>query len=85
MENLTEQDSALRTNFQAALRRLLTNKLYMWNFFSSIFIVFAFMGFGTFMPKYVEFQFRSKHKSNFLKGESHENQGIYQLKALFKG
>jgi hypothetical protein len=59
MENLTEQDSALRTNFKAALMRLLTNKLYMWNFFSSIFIVFAFMGFGTFMPKYVEYQFRS--------------------------
>jgi hypothetical protein len=58
MENLTEKDSAERTNFKAALMRLLTNKLYMWNFFSSIFIVFAFMGFGTFMPKYVEFQFR---------------------------
>jgi hypothetical protein len=67
MENLTEQDSALRTNFRAALMRLLTNKLYMWNFFSSIFIVFAFMGFGTFMPKYVEYQFRSADLVNFLK------------------
>jgi hypothetical protein len=39
----------------------------MWNFFSSIFIVFAFMGFGTFMPKYVEYQFRSD-ALNYLSG-----------------
>ena len=58
MKTLTKQESAARTNFKAALMRLLTNKLFMWNFFSSIFVVFAFMGFGTFMPKYIEFQFR---------------------------
>ena len=40
-----------RDAFLPALKRLLTNKLYICNFFSTIFFVFAFMGFGTFMPK----------------------------------
>ena len=44
--------------------RLLRNKLFMCNFFSSIFMVFAFMGFGTFMPKYMEYQFRMKGSSS---------------------
>ena len=39
--------------------RLVRNKLFMCNFFSNLFFVFAFMGFGTFMPKYMEFQARS--------------------------
>jgi len=47
-----------RDAFLPALKRLLSNKLYIWNFFSSIFYVFAFMGFGTFIPKYIEYQFR---------------------------
>ena len=47
-------------SFRKAMKRLLKNKLFMYNFFSSIFYVFAFMGFGTFMPKYVEYQFRKK-------------------------
>lgn len=46
--------------FVAAVKRLLANKLFMFNFFSALFYVFAFMGFGTFMPKYMEFQFRMK-------------------------
>ncbi|TRY69950.1 hypothetical protein TCAL_04473 [Tigriopus californicus] len=49
----------MNTNsFRASIMRLLKNKLFMYNFFSSIFYAFAFMGFGTFMPKYIEFQFR---------------------------
>ena len=40
--------------------RLLTNKVFMFNFGSSLFYVFAFMGFGTFMPKYMEYQYRMK-------------------------
>ena len=46
--------------FRAAFFRLLKNKLFMYNFFSGIFYVFAFMGFGTFMPKFVEYNFRVK-------------------------
>ena len=46
--------------FFPALKRLLGNKLFMANFGSTIFFVFAFMGFGTFMPKYIEYQFRQK-------------------------
>ena len=45
--------------FVPAMKRLLSNKLFMYNLGSSVFYVFAFMGFGTFMPKYMEFQFRS--------------------------
>jgi len=58
VKKLTKQESMKRVNFKDALKRLLSNKLYMWNFGSSIFFVFAFMGFGTFMPKYMQFQFR---------------------------
>jgi len=57
-KNLTEEENAKRASFRAAMFRLLKNKLFMWNFFSSIFFVFAFMGFGTFIPKYIESQFR---------------------------
>merc|ERR1712223_337426 len=49
-----------RDSLLPASKRLLTNKLYVTNFFSTIFFVFAFMGFGTFMPKYIEYQFRQK-------------------------
>jgi len=58
LRNLTKQESVKRANFKDAIMRLITNKLYMWNFGSSVFFVFAFMGFGTFMPKYMQFQFR---------------------------
>ena len=44
--------SKTRDAFFPALKRLLGNKLFMANFGSTIFFVFAFMGFGTFMPKY---------------------------------
>lgn len=47
-------------NFKDALIRLLTNKVFMYNFGSSLFYVFAFMGLGTFMPKYMEYQYRMK-------------------------
>ena len=46
--------------FKEAFKRLLTNKVFMYNFGSSLFYVFAFMGFGTFMPKYMEYTFRMK-------------------------
>jgi len=56
--------SKTRDAFFPALKRLLSNKLFMANFGSTIFFVFAFMGFGTFMPKYIEYQFRTKASSS---------------------
>ena len=61
--------TATGADFKSAMLRLLRNKLFMYNFFSSIFYVFAFMGFGTFMPKYIEYNFRIKSsKSSSLAG-----------------
>merc|ERR1719361_1049736 len=40
------------------MMRLLKNKLFMYNFVSNYFYIFAFKGFGTFMQKYMEYQFR---------------------------
>jgi len=58
MEKLVDSEKKDRGAFIPALKRLLSNKLYVYNFFSSIFFVFAFMGFGTFAAKYIEYQFR---------------------------
>ena len=55
-ENLLEGKTPLKDDFKSALMRLLTNKLYVTNYFSTVFYVFAFMGFGTFMSKYMEYQ-----------------------------
>ena len=55
---LSAAEKKERDAFLPALKRLLSNKLYVTNFFSSIFYVFAFMGFGTFIAKYIEYQFR---------------------------
>ena len=49
--------------FRDAIKRLLTNKLFMYNFGSSLFFVLAFVGFGTFMPKYFEHQFKMRRSS----------------------
>ena len=50
-------------SFRKAMKRLLTNKVFMYNFGSTIFYAFAFMGFGTFMPKFFEYNFRMKASS----------------------
>ena len=68
-EKLTEakdniKELKTKEGFVKALKRLFSNKLFMFNFASNLFYVFAFMGFGTFMPKYVEFQFRKKGSSS---------------------
>merc|ERR1719193_2562919 len=69
MKNLTKKENEERSSFKEAILRLLRNKLFMWNFASSIFVVFAFMGFGTFMPKYIESQFRQTgSRSSVLAG-----------------
>ena len=49
--------------FIAAMKRLVTNKVFIYNFGSTLFYVFGFMGFGTFMPKYMEYNFRMKASS----------------------
>ena len=53
-----------KAGFVKAIKRLLTNKLFMYNFMSNIFFAFAFMGFGTFMPKFFELNFRRKRSSS---------------------
>ena len=57
-ENLLSEKKDARNDFLPALKRLMTNKLFVTNYFSSVFYVFAFAGFGTFMAKYMEYQFR---------------------------
>jgi len=68
---ISVEEKKERDAFIPALKRLLSNKLYVWNFFSSIFYVFAFMGFGTFIPKYIEYQFRIRaSRSSGLAGSA---------------
>ncbi len=49
------------------------------------FYVFAFMGFGTFMPKYVEYQFRQKGSSSstFAGGVGTVSKAIGLLVSIF--
>merc|ERR1712042_431182 len=68
---MTEAQKKERDAFLPALKRLLSNRLYVWNFFTSIFYVFDFMGFGTFIPKYIEYQFRIRaSRSSGLAGSA---------------
>jgi hypothetical protein len=46
------------TNTVVCLKRLVRNKVYMFNSFSSLFLLFGFTGFATFGPKYFEYHFR---------------------------
>lgn len=39
-------------------RRLLTNRVWMFNLGSTVFFLFGLIGFFTFLPKYFEFHFR---------------------------
>ena len=58
-----DRQQSSKQGFLVALKRLLSNKLFMYNFVSNVFYVFAFMGFGTFMPKFFELNFRIKRSS----------------------
>lgn len=56
-------------DFPAALRRLITNKLLMFNIFSAVFYILGMGGFMTFMSKYIEVQFnKNKADSTILAG-----------------
>jgi len=41
-------------------QRLMKNKIYVLNIFSAVTALLAFVGFGTFIPKYFEYHFRQK-------------------------
>ena len=49
-------------------KRLLHNKVYVFNSLSTIFMLFGFIGFGTFVPKYFEFHFRRSASSSGSSG-----------------
>jgi len=49
-------------------KRLLKNKVYVFNSLSTIFFLFGFIGFGTFVPKYFEYHFRRNASSSGRSG-----------------
>jgi hypothetical protein len=56
-------------DFKMVLNRLAKNKVLLFNSFSSVFYMFGFIGYWTFMPKYMETQFRqSASKSSLITG-----------------
>ncbi len=64
-ERETEAESASPTSvrewvteFKVVARRLLSKKVYVLNMFSRNALIFALVGWFTFLPKYLEYQFR---------------------------
>ena len=49
-------------------KRLLKNKVYVFNSLSTIFYLFGIIGFGTFVPKYFEYHFRRNASSSGRSG-----------------
>ena len=49
-------------------KRLLRNKVYVFNSLSTIFMLFGIIGFATFVPKYFEFHFRMNASSSGTSG-----------------
>ncbi|XP_050421876.1 solute carrier organic anion transporter family member 74D-like [Adelges cooleyi] len=59
----------LPTDFKTSMKRILSNKILVLNSASSSFFVMGLIGWWTFMPKYLETQFRqSASESNFVSG-----------------
>ncbi|XKL63602.1 hypothetical protein PGB90_005966 [Kerria lacca] len=57
------------SDFKKSMVRILKNKIMIFNSFSSVCFTMGLMAYWTFMPKYMESQFRlSASKSNFLTG-----------------
>ena len=46
------------TELYLVSKRLLTNKLYMFNLIGTTAALFGFLGFATFLPKYFEYVFQ---------------------------
>jgi len=60
------------TEFPAALKRLLTNKILILNNLAGVFFVFSLSGYLTFLPKYMETQFQqSASRSGAVNGTVH--------------
>eukprot|EP00096_Caligus_rogercresseyi_P000386 TRINITY_DN10819_c0_g1_i1.p1 TRINITY_DN10819_c0_g1~~TRINITY_DN10819_c0_g1_i1.p1 ORF type:complete len:638 (+),score=117.03 TRINITY_DN10819_c0_g1_i1:123-2036(+) len=53
---------------KSLLSRLLKNKIYIFNLCSNIAFLFGFMGFITFLPKFIKFNFRKSSSSSGLAG-----------------
>ncbi|XP_040583748.2 LOW QUALITY PROTEIN: solute carrier organic anion transporter family member 74D [Lepeophtheirus salmonis] len=51
---------------KSLVSRLLTNKIYIFNLCSSIAFLFGFVGFITFLPKFITFNFRKSSSSSGL-------------------
>ena len=49
-------------------KRLLRNKVYLFNSLSTVFFLFGVVGFGTFIPKYFEYHFRRSASSSGSSG-----------------
>ena len=47
-------------SFMVVFKRLLKVKIFILNIFSIVFFFFGFIGFSTFLPKYLEYHFRRK-------------------------
>ena len=54
--------------FLSVVKRLGTNKVFMLNLLSAVFVVLANVGFYTFLPKYFEFAFRQKASTAAVAG-----------------
>jgi hypothetical protein len=56
-------------DFKVALRRLVKNKILVFNSLSTVFFMCGLTGYWTFMPKYMETQFRqSASRSSLITG-----------------
>ncbi|VVC39928.1 Organic anion transporter polypeptide OATP,Kazal domain,Major facilitator superfamily domain [Cinara cedri] len=68
-EQLKEKDEYILTDFKTSMQRILTNKILVYNSISSSFYMLGVIGYWTFMPKYIETQFRqTAATSNFMSG-----------------
>lgn len=57
------------SDFKTSLKRILSNKILVFNSASNSFFVLGLIGYWTFMPKYMETQFRqTAANSNFASG-----------------
>jgi len=62
-----EEPTTLKEYFTDLLecsKRLMANKVYVFNSLSAIFMLFGIIGFSTFIPKYFEFHFRQNASSS---------------------
>ncbi|XP_015376855.1 PREDICTED: solute carrier organic anion transporter family member 4C1-like [Diuraphis noxia] len=64
-----EKKELVLTDFKTSLKRILSNKILVFNSASNSFFVLGLIGYWTFMPKYMETQFRqTAANSNFASG-----------------